>query len=166
MPYRVLVSDPLSPEGVDILQSHDQVHVDVKTKLSPDELKEIISRHRDQDLLLIDTAGRNPQNMEQLEELRRFLSVEPRIQNHLVLSATTKDGDLAQGVQRFSLMPIASYIFTKIDETEEYASLFNQLLRYRRPLSYLTNGQRVPEDIELATKGRVANLILQTVRWN
>ena len=132
----------------------------------PDELKEIITRNRDQDLLLIDTAGRNPQNMEQLEELKQFLTVDPRIQNHLVLSATTKDGDLAQGVQRFSLLPIASYIFTKIDETEEYASLFNQLLRYRRPLSYLTNGQRVPEDIELATKGRVANLILQTVRWN
>ena len=132
----------------------------------PDELKEIITRHRDQDLLLIDTAGRNPQNREQLEELKRFLTVDPRIQNHLVLSATTKDGDLAQGVQRFSLMPIASYIFTKIDETEEYASLFNQLLRHRRPLSYLTNGQRVPEDIELATKGKVANLILQTVRWN
>jgi flagellar biosynthesis protein FlhF len=131
-----------------------------------DELKEIITRHHDQDLLLIDTAGRNPQNIEQLQELKRFLTVDPRIQNHLVLSATTKDGDLAQGVQRFSLMPIASYIFTKIDETEEYASLFNQLLRHRRPLSYLTNGQRVPEDIELATKGRVANLILQTVRWN
>jgi flagellar biosynthesis protein FlhF len=132
----------------------------------PDELKEIITRNRDQDLLLIDTAGRNPQNMEQLEELNGFLTVDPRIQNHLVLSATTKDGDLAKGVQRFSLLPIASYIFTKIDETEHYASLFNQLLRYPRPLSYLTNGQRVPEDIEFATKGRVANLILQTVRWN
>jgi flagellar biosynthesis protein FlhF len=132
----------------------------------PDELQEILTRHRDRDLLLIDTAGRNPQNMDQLEELKRFLAVDPRIQNHLVLSATTKDRDLEQGVQRFSLLPIASYIFTKIDETEEYASLFNQLLRYRRPLSYLTNGQRVPEDIELATKGRVANLILQTVRWN
>jgi flagellar biosynthesis protein FlhF len=132
----------------------------------PDELREILTRHRDRDLLLIDTAGRNPQNVDQLEELKRFLDVDPRIQNHLVLSATTKDRDLEQGVQRFSLLPIASYIFTKIDETEEYASLFNQLLRYRRPLSYLTNGQRVPEDIELATKGRVANLILQTVRWN
>ena len=92
--------------------------------------------------------------------------LDPRVENHLVLSATTKDCDLAQIVQRFSLLPIQSYIFTKIDETEEYTSLFNQLLRYKRPLSYLTNGQRVPEDIELATKGRVASLVLDRIPWN
>jgi flagellar biosynthesis protein FlhF len=40
------------------------------------------------------------------------------------------------------------------------------LLRYKKPLSYITNGQRVPEDIELATKGRVANLILNQIQWN
>ncbi|MGC9326405.1 MAG: phosphoglycerate dehydrogenase [Candidatus Hinthialibacter sp.] len=45
MPYRVLVSDPLAQEGVDILQSHDDVYVDVKTKLSPDELKSIIGQY-------------------------------------------------------------------------------------------------------------------------
>jgi flagellar biosynthesis protein FlhF len=69
-------------------------------------------------------------------------------------------------VQRFSLLPIRSYIFTKIDETTEYTSLFNQLLRFKRPLSYLTNGQKVPEDIELATKGRVAGLVMNRIPWN
>ncbi len=129
-------------------------------------LKEVILNHRDQDLLLIDTAGRNPYHPGQLEELKNFLTVDPRIENHLVLSATTKDADLAQMVERFSILPIQSYIFTKIDETEGYTSLFNQMLRYKKPLSYLTNGQKVPEDIELATKGRVASLILNTIPWN
>lgn len=45
MPYRVLVSDPLSQEGVDILQSHDKVEVDVKTKMPPEELKKIIGQY-------------------------------------------------------------------------------------------------------------------------
>jgi len=130
------------------------------------ELQEIIRRNCHQDLVLIDTAGRNPYQPGQLEELKDFLTVDPRVENHLVLSATTKDLDLAQIVQRFSLLPIQSYIFTKIDETEEYTSLFNQLLRYKRPLSYLTNGQKVPEDIELATKGRVASLVLSRIPWN
>jgi flagellar biosynthesis protein FlhF len=129
------------------------------------EFQEILRRNCHQDLVLIDTAGRNPYQPGQLEELKDFLTVDPRVENHLVLSATTKDSDLAQIVQRFSL-PIQSYIFTKIDETEEYTSLFNQLLRYKRPLSYLTNGQRVPEDIELATKGRVANLVLSRIPCN
>jgi len=131
-----------------------------------EELEEIIQRNHHQDLLLIDTAGRNPYQPGPLEELKYFLAVDPRVENHLVLSATTKDFDLAQIVQRFSVFPIRSYIFTKIDETEEYTSLFNQLLRYKRPLSYLTHGQKVPEDIELATKGRVANLVLDRIPWN
>jgi len=44
--------------------------------------------------------------------------------------------------------------------------IFNQLWRYKKPLSYLTNGQRVPEDIEFATKGRIANLILNQIPWS
>jgi flagellar biosynthesis protein FlhF len=73
---------------------------------------------------------------------------------------------MAQMVHRFSALPIQSYIITKIDETEEYVPFFNQLLRFKKPLSYITNGQRVPEDIELATKGRVASLVLNQIQWN
>jgi flagellar biosynthesis protein FlhF len=130
------------------------------------EFREILDQNRDQDLVLVDTAGRNPNSPEQLAELKEILAVDGRVENHLVLSATTKDADLARTVERFSLLPIRSYIFTKLDETEEYSSLFNQLLRFRRPLSYLANGQKVPEDIELATKGKVASLVLNRIAWN
>ena len=95
-------------------------------------LKEAIARHQDCDLLLLDTAGRNPHRQDQLEEMREILSADPRVENHLVLSATTKDARL--GGHRSSsspVLPIRSYVFTKIDETEEYTSLFNQLLRYK-----------------------------------
>jgi flagellar biosynthesis protein FlhF len=129
-------------------------------------LKEVIGRHQDCDLLLLDTAGRNPHRRDQLEEMKGVLSADPRVENHLVLSATTKDADLAAIVQQFAVLPIRSYVFTKIDETEEYTSLFNQLLRYKRPLSYLTNGQKVPEDIEPASKSRIASLVLNSLKWN
>lgn len=138
----------------------------LEVALHRDELREVIERNIHQDLLLIDTMGRSPNDQRNLEELKDFLMVHPQIENHLLLSATTKDKDLAQAVQQFSLLPIKSYIFTKIDETGEYGPLFNQLLRYKKPLSYLTHGQKVPEDIELATKVRVANLILNTISWN
>jgi len=129
-------------------------------------LQQIIDQHQNQDLLLIDTAGRNPYRGEQLEEMKVILAADPRVENHLVISATTKDADLSAIVQHFSVLPIRSYIFTKIDETVEYTPLFNQLVRFKRPLSYLTNGQKVPEDIELASKGRVASLLLNSMKWN
>ena len=140
--------------------------VPLEVAISPQELKEIIEKNGNREILLIDTAGRNPYDPSVLEELREFLTVHPAIENHLVLSATMKDRDLNQMIYRFSTLPIKSYIITKIDETEEYVPIFNQLLRYKKPLSYITNGQRVPEDIELATKGRVANLVLNQIQWN
>jgi flagellar biosynthesis protein FlhF len=138
----------------------------VEVATSREELKKIIDHHIHQDLLLIDTMGRSPNQESQIEELKDFLTVHPRIENHLLLSATTKDGDLDHVVQRFNLLPLKSYLFTKIDETKEYAPLLNQLLRDKKPLSYLTNGQNVPEDIELATKIKVANLVLDQIEWN
>lgn len=129
-------------------------------------LREIIKKNIHQDFLFIDTAGRNPNHANQIEELKDFLTVHPCIENHLLLSATTKEKDLRRMIQAFSLLPIRSYLFTKIDETEEYGPLFNQLFLFKRPLSYLTNGQRVPEDIELATKVKVASLVMNQIRWN
>jgi flagellar biosynthesis protein FlhF len=142
------------------------LRVPIEVAINPEELKETIAKNVNQDILLIDTAGRNPHDPAVLEELKEFLTVHPAIENHLVLSATMKDRDMARMVHRFSALPIQSYIITKIYETEEYVPFFNQLLRYKKPLSYITNGQRVPEDIELATKGRVASLVLNQIQWN
>jgi flagellar biosynthesis protein FlhF len=153
--------------AVDQLRTYaDILDLPLEVAFRPEDLKKIIESNMHQDLLLIDTVGRSPNDSRHLEELRAFLAVHPQLENHLLLSATTKDRDLSQIVQRFSCVPIKSYIFTKLDETDEYAPLFNQLLRDRKPLSYLTNGQNVPEDIELATKVRVANLFLNTLHWN
>ncbi len=153
--------------AVEQLRSYAQIlGVPLEIAMDSEELKQIIERNRDQDIVLIDTAGRSPNQPSHLDELKGLLTVHPRIENHLVLSATTKEKDLIRIVERFSLLPIASYIFSKVDETEEYAPMLNQLMRDRRPLSYLTCGQRVPEDVELATKGKVADLVLNQIQWN
>jgi len=153
--------------AVEQLKSYAQIlDVPLEIALDSEELKKIIERNRDQDILLIDTAGRSPNQRNQIEALKALLAVHPRIENHLLLSATTKEKDLEKVVDRFSLLPIASYIFSKVDETDEYAPMLNQLMRGRRPLSYLTCGQRLPEDIELATKVKVADLVLNQIQWN
>ncbi len=145
--------------AVDQLRSYAQIlKLPLEVAFHQEGLKKIIEKNRGRDLLLIDTAGRSPHAQDQIEELKHFLTVHPQIENHLVLSATTKENDLNRIIQQFSLLPIQSYIFTKIDETKEFVPLFNQLLRYKRP--------RVPEDIELATKARVANLILDQLQVN
>lgn len=131
----------------------------------PESLKGVIETYKHKDLILIDTAGCSPNNYVYLNELRDFLNAHPSIENQLVLSATTKNEDMAWATSRFAVFPIESYIFTKIDETKGYGAIFNQLVRFKTPVSYLGTGQRVPQDIELASKERITNLVLNKVRF-
>ncbi|MGB0363560.1 MAG: flagellar biosynthesis protein FlhF, partial [bacterium] len=83
-----------------------------------------------------------------------------RLHNILVLSATTKDSDTNEITRKFGSMPLGSIVFTKLDESSSYGSIFNHAIRFKKPVSYLTTGQNVPEDIELATKERLVDLLL------
>jgi len=125
------------------------------------ELLEAIEKMGDLDLVLIDTAGRSPYAQDLKKELQESLGELPELEHHLVLSATTKESNLINAIKRFSILPISSYIITKLDETNDFSGIFNQLCRYRVPVSYLTAGQRVPEDIELSSRRRVTELLLR-----
>jgi flagellar biosynthesis protein FlhF len=63
-------------------------------------------------------------------------------------------------IKRFGRLPISSLIFTKLDECEGLGSILNVHLKHDCPISYLTNGQRVPEDLLLADPRRVAGLVM------
>jgi flagellar biosynthesis protein FlhF len=115
----------------------------------------------DMDLVLIDTAGRSPYAPGLQKELTHLLGEIPDLEHHLVLSATTKESNLTKAISGFGVLPISSYIITKVDETNDFSGIFNQLCRHRVPVSYLTAGQRVPEDIELSSRKRVTELLLR-----
>jgi len=125
----------------------------------PELLKRFIENHKNKDFILIDTPGGNPNDPIYLNQLKEILMVHPSIEKHLVLSATTKDKDLSRIYNQFTIFPIKSYVFTKIDETQEYSGIFNQLIRTHIPVSWIGIGQRVPQDIEKASKAKIASLI-------
>ncbi len=125
------------------------------------ELIEALEKMSDLDLVLIDTAGRSPNAPNLQEDLQNLLGGTPELEHHLVLSATTKECNLINAIKRFSVLPIYSYIITKVDETDDFSGIFNQLCHNRAPVSYLSVGQQVPEDIELASRRRVTELLLR-----
>jgi flagellar biosynthesis protein FlhF len=112
------------------------------------------------DLILIDSPGRSPHYPALHMELRQLFDGLPDVQHHLVLSAAAKESHLADAIRSFSVVPLSSIIVTKLDESRTYAQTFNLICQNRLPLSYLTTGQRVPEDLELATPRRVTELVL------
>ncbi|WP_305047166.1 flagellar biosynthesis protein FlhF [Geoalkalibacter sp.] len=132
----------------------------VEVVVSPKQMRGVLNRHNDKDLILIDTAGRSPRDDLSLQGLSEILTPELRTENHLVLSAATRDEDLCDAVARFGRVPLHNLIFTKIDECAALGVLLNVHLRHNFPLAYLTNGQRVPEDILVADAKKIAQLIM------
>ncbi len=132
----------------------------VELAKTPGELAGLIRTHADKDLILIDTAGRDRSNMAHLGELQALSALNPEVKFNLVLSSQTRDASLYETVRNFSPVGIDSLTFTKIDESDVYGPIFNTMVLAGKSLAYLTNGQRVPEDIELATKERLLDIFL------
>jgi len=114
------------------------------------------------DLVLVDTPGRNPRAPELARDLHQSLGQVPGVEHHLVLSATTKECDLADALQGFGILPLSSLMVTKVDESREFAGIFNLLGTHPVPVSFLSAGQRVPEDLEPASRRRLAGLLFDT----
>jgi len=132
----------------------------VEVIYSPQQLLEAFSRHSDKDLILIDTSGRSHRDEQGMAELASFLVPETETENHLVLATGTRGRDLGDIVGSFSRMPLHRLIFSKIDEATQRGALLDIPLRRNLPISYLTNGQRVPEDLLVAEPRLVAECIL------
>ncbi|MBW2187298.1 MAG: AAA family ATPase, partial [Deltaproteobacteria bacterium] len=152
--YRIAAVEQLKVYG-------EIMNLPVEVVMSADQLRDVLARHSNKDLILIDTAGRSPKDDVSLNELQNFLDVDPAIEPHLVLSATTRERDLYETYSRFSALSPKSLLMTKLDECESLGVLLNIHLRNNCPLSYLANGQKVPEDLVLADAESVSALILE-----
>ncbi|PKM81498.1 MAG: flagellar biosynthesis protein FlhF [Firmicutes bacterium HGW-Firmicutes-13] len=132
----------------------------IEVVMSPKELSRAIEDMKDLDIIMIDTAGRNSKNHMQIGEIKGFLKVVPGAVIFLVLSVTTKCKDLITIADNFKPADYNSLIFTKLDETDTFGSILNLTSYTSLPVSYLTIGQKVPEDLEIATEERLTSLIL------
>jgi len=148
--------------AVDQLKTYaDIISLPMDVAHTPKELKEMLIKHKNKDLTLVDTAGRSPLNKLQVAEVKGFLDACPDIKVYLVLSATTNQPDLSEITQRFSHFPVVKLIFTKLDETQSYGRILNTVVNVQKGLAYVTAGQNVPDDIEVPSLMEIAELIMR-----
>ncbi len=160
----LITADTYRISAVEQLKTYsDILELPLEIVYNPAELAAAIERHRDKELILIDTAGRSQHNDYQLRELEEFLRVNPRIEKHLVISSTTKFTDAKHIIQKFSQVEPDRIIFTKTDETGSLGMIINLLRDNTYSLSYVTTGQSVPDDIERANSDVLANLLFKKV---
>ena len=135
------------------------LNIPLEVVLTPDELETAIAEFSSKDVIIIDTAGRSQRDSDKIDELSTFLSASDLIENYLVLSASSDSSVLDQSISNFGTIPITGLIFTKMDETLKPGVVISQNFKTGLPIAYLTNGQKVPEDIERASAGNIANSI-------
>jgi flagellar biosynthesis protein FlhF len=126
----------------------------------PGRMRQAVAELGPVDMVFIDTAGRSPRDEVKIRELADFMAQARPDEIHLVLSAGAAPAALRAAVDRFALVRADRLILTKLDEAEGFGAILGVLAGANRPVSYLTTGQAVPDDIEPADRRRLARLIL------
>lgn len=157
----MITLDTFRIAAVEQLKTYAKImEIPVQVALNLSELRQAIQFYQDADMILIDTPGHSHKDRAGMETLQEFLKDQHDIDVHLVLSATTKSSDLNEIVQKFLPLKPGYLIFSKLDETSAYGPLFNQIVKTKMPVSYLTIGQSVPEDFAAATPEMMADLLI------
>jgi len=146
----------ISADGVRI-GAHDQLQalgqmldVPVVIAESFNELPKALDHLAQKRLVLIDTPGMSQRDPQLAERMAQLASSGTNVETALVLSASTQAGAIAETVARFSTAKVSSVLLTKVDEAASLGGILSVLARTELPISYVSEGQRVPEDLRPA----------------
>ncbi len=137
--------------------------IPVEVTYSSDEIQRAVFHHRDADVILLDTPGRSPHNDAHLQEIRALLERAQPDEVHLVLSVGTRFEDMVDIIKKYNMMHVNRLLFTKLDETTGPGNLINIVDQIHTPLSFITNGQEVPDDIIIVEASKLANIVLADI---
>lgn len=150
--YRIAAVEQLKTYS-DILDIPIEVIYDGK------EIHQALERLADRDVILVDTAGRSHRNQSQMVELKGLLNQIPNKEIYLVMSCTSSSKDIHEVTQAYTFLEDYQFIFTKLDEAATYGTLLNAMVKTKKPISYITTGQSVPEDIEWIDSKKMVSLL-------
>jgi len=116
------------------------------------DMKKQLALYAGTDVVFLDTIGKSPSEFARLGEMKELLKAAGHnAQVHLAVSATTKASDLEEILRQFEPFNYQSILVTKLDETARVGNLISVLTAHGKPVSFTTNGQRVPQDIARAS---------------
>ncbi|HRF89385.1 MAG TPA: protein FlhF [Desulfobacter postgatei] len=120
-----------------------------------------LDRMKSMDLVLIDTAGHSHYDKEKIDEILELVRNDFQISVHLTLSVTSELINMKEAASAFSVFNPDTYVFTKTDETKRCGKILDQAASYDLPVSLVTNGQKVPEDLIIPDRHELLKIILK-----
>ena len=162
LPAALATIDTYRIGAVDQLKTYAELlGVPLAVVQRPEQMQQVAESFCDRSVVFIDTIGCSPRDRGRVAALKPFFERLPNLETHLVVSCTAKYEDVLIARAAFSALPISRLIFSKADESASFGSVYSLAAESQVPLSYLTVGQEVPDDIEVTTPGRIAELLLR-----
>ncbi len=157
----LITSDTYRIAAVEQLRTYAGIiGLPIKVVMSPEEMSQAIADLGSMDVVIVDTAGRSQHDARRLDELKAFIAAAGPDETHLVLASTVGDTVMRRTAERFMPLGPDRCILTKLDEAVCTGQLAGLTGRIGLPLSFVTVGQEVPDDIEPARADRLARLAL------
>jgi len=145
-----------------LMQYAKMMRLGIEAVVDPPEFSNAIAQLKHCDYILIDTVGSSQHDKHKIDKLKEFLngSYKNIIDVNLVVSATAKYEDLMDIYTQFSPLEIDSMIVTKLDETKGFGNVFSMIYENKKPLSYFSVGQEVPNDLMVSESEYLINCLL------
>lgn len=157
----IITADTYRMGATDQMRRYGEIlDVPVRVIETPEEMERCLHEFTGFDLVLVDTAGRSPRNKEQIMQMKQLVESTHPDEIHLVVSMTTKYVDVVSIISRFGIVPVHRVVLTKLDETRTFGLILNISMKFSMGIAYITTGQQVPDDLELADPQRLARLVL------
>ena len=156
----LISTDTFRIAGFEQLATYGKI-IGCQVKLAKDSqsLDLLLQQFAKKKLILIDTAGMGQRDIRLAENLANLVSnARVRIRNYLVLAANSQQQVMQENVDRFKKVPLSGCIYTKLDESVSVGEIITTSIQNGLPIGYLTDGQRVPEDIKVANAEKLVTL--------
>ncbi len=157
----LITADTYRISAVEQLKTYAEIlGIPISVAYSVSEIQDEINKYSDKDVILIDTAGCSYKDKQKFDELKKLIETCNADDVFLVLSTTASSRNLKDIIKNYSFIPNYKLIFTKVDETSAYGSILNTKCFSKKNLSYITNGQNVPDDIEIVNVDKLSKNLL------
>lgn len=157
----LITTDTYRIAAVEQLKTYARI-IGIPLRVAPrkDDFKQSLKRFADKDVILIDTPGRSSNDIVNLKKLNETLRSDIPFESNLLISLTSSRESMMEVALRYRIFDYDRIILTKADESLRVGFLWDVLDRISKPVSYITNGQNVPHDIEEATPQKIARMII------
>lgn len=157
----LITTDTYRIAAVEQLKTYARImEIPIEVVSDKTAFRRALAKLSDRDLILVDTPGKSSVEPGYIEKLRDLFQIENPVETNLLLPLTSSQDNLAENLARFKPVGYQSIIFTKLDESRHFGMIYNVIDQERKPVSYVTNGQNVPQDIEKIDAGRLAKIIM------